>query len=706
MKSLTFFFSVLPFLVTNLLLSTGAASGETHEDFVECLKRNIEYRDPYSIVKVLYTPNDPSYSTVLQSSIWNRRFNTSSTPKPLVIVTPVDASQIQASIACSKQHGMQLRVRSGGHDFEGLSYVAAADPFVVVDLRNLRSVTVDARKRKAWVQAGAIIGELYHAIANKTDTLGFAAGMCPTVGIGGLFSGGGFGMLMRKYGTAADNIVDAYLVDARGRILDRASMGEDVFWAIRGGGGNTFGVVVAWKVDLLPVPSTVTVFNVSRSLASENATELVHRWQHVAHKMSKDIIIRVSMKRTHADFFALYLGGVDSLLRLMKNGFPELGLARADCIKMSWAQSVLYFAGIPWNTPLDILLNRTQPSVLNVKGKSDFVQLPIPESGLQKIWKVIQDADPASDASLQFQPWGGRMYEISESSLPFPHRAGNIYHAEPLVFWDEDGSEAAQRNLGWIRRLHATLTPYVSNNPRASYAGYRDLDLGPNSPGQLPSYKQARIWGIKYFKNNFDKCESGSSSGRERTKVSASALAAEEIGPPVNSGSPLRRWWLGLNPSVVVSNSIGGGVQGKCSGVAPLLGGAWRGKQGGDNDWQRRWRRHLVAETKQNEGDSATTAADRVQLDRCRWSPAEATSVATLTSSGGLGGGGGLRQRPRQRRKEKEKKRKEEAEVASRGFTVAVVSGKKEEEDDGEGEGNRDDGCRGGRERIGKGRRK
>ncbi|KAL0310344.1 UNVERIFIED_CONTAM: Berberine bridge enzyme-like 18 [Sesamum calycinum] len=334
--------------ISTLRCSCAASADANVDGFLECLKQDS------SISSLVYTPTNPSYQSVLDFSIRNKRFLSNSTPKPLVIITPEYEHQIPHIICCAKQNQLQIRTRSGGHDFEGLSYVSEV-PFVIIDLLKLSEVTVDAPHKTAWVGAGATLGMLYYNIAIESPRLGFPGGFCPTVGLGGHISGGGWGVLFRKYGLAADNVLDARIVDVNGRILDRDSMGEDLFWAIRGGGGSSFGVILAWKVRLVDVPERVTVFKTPRD-SEKNATQLIHRWQYVAPNFEEDLFLRVlatrittseGMMTIRATFNSVFLGGIDRLLALMQEKFPELCLEREECTEMSWIQSILFNADFP-----------------------------------------------------------------------------------------------------------------------------------------------------------------------------------------------------------------------------------------------------------------------------------------------------------------------------------------------------------------------
>ncbi|KAF6143130.1 hypothetical protein GIB67_011089 [Kingdonia uniflora] len=484
-----------------------ATSTSISENFLECLSHTSNNSIP--ITDVLYTPNDSSYSSILKSSIQNRRFlSSTSTPKPQYIITPLNESHIQAAVICSKKHGLQIRVRSGGHDYEGLSYTSDTQ-FVIIDLFNLRQVSIDVKDETAWVQAGATVGEVYYRIAEKSSTLGFPAGTCPTVGVGGHFSGGGIGTLMRKYGTSADNIEDAYLIDVNGTLLNRESMGEDLFWAIRGGGGASFGVIFSWKIKLVQVPSTVTVFTVSKTLG-QGATDVLAKWQLVADKLDRRLFIRAFIqtvngtaannKTIQVSFQSLFLGTISELLPLMKTSFFQLGVAAKDCTETSWIKSAMYNNNFPANSPTAVLLNKSLPSKKFFKAKSDFVREPIKDFHLKKIWKLLLQEDQTP--IMIWEPLGGRMSEISESATPFPHRLGNLYNIQYFMPWQEEGYNAATKHVRSVQRLYNYMSPYVSCSPRAAYVNYKDLDLGQNE-GLSTSYSKARIWGEMYFKNNF-----------------------------------------------------------------------------------------------------------------------------------------------------------------------------------------------------------
>ncbi|XP_047959036.1 berberine bridge enzyme-like 18 [Salvia hispanica] len=518
-------------ILTNLFLF-GASSSINHgyHDFLECLIH--EFQLSNSATDIIYTPQNATYASLLLAQ--NLRPASSSPVKPDLIVTPFHVSEIQAAVRCSRLLGLQIRVKSGGHDYEGLSHTSASEPFVIVDMRNFRAVNVDEKAKTARVEVGATLGQLYYTISLKSRTLAFPAGACPTVGVGGHFTGGGYGMIARKHGLSLDHIVDAKVINADGETLDRKSMGEDLFWAIRGGGGTSFGIVLEFTVTLVSVPETVTVFRVTRTL-EENATELVHKWQYIAHKMDENLLIRLFLdlgrspetgnRTVVASFAALYLGGTHDLLAIMEEQFPELGLIKSDCIEMSWIESAVFFARIE-NRTVDVLLDRTPVGGAGYyKGKSDYVSSPMPVSGLTELWRFLLEEE---GYDLQFSPYGGVMNTFSDEETPFPHRKGNIFMILYEMGWRSESE--SQARLDAIRRLYGFMARYVTRNPRGAYFNYKDLDIGRNNEAGNTSYDQASVWGLKYFKNNFKRLV------RVKTKFDPSNFFRNEQSiPPLGS---------------------------------------------------------------------------------------------------------------------------------------------------------------------------
>ncbi|KAM7505371.1 hypothetical protein LguiB_004275 [Lonicera macranthoides] len=431
----------------------------------------------------LYSRSSSEYPSLFFSQQQNARWLNTSTSKPTYIFTPDKEIEIQKAVLCSQKHGLQIRVKSGGHDYEGQSFFSHV-PYIIIDLHRFRLISINIDEETAWVQTGATLGELYYNIAQKSLVHAFPGGTCPSVGTGGLISGGGFGMLARKYGLAADNVLDAHIIDANGRVLDKKAMGKELFWAIRGGGGASFGVITAWKLKLVRVPPVVAIFTVHRRL-NESATRLVHRWQYVANNLPKNILMRLFARRdggsgrdeptVRVAFSAQFLGRKKELMVLMKDKFPELRVKESDCKETSW---------------------------INDKAKSDFVSKPIPEDALEGVWKRIPKED-RHDLYLIMDPFGGKNDEILESKLPFPYRKGTLYNIQYLINWKVNNATESSKCMKRMRGLYRYMKPFVIQSPRAAYVNYRDLELGKNQPDGTAKYSQAKVWGEKYFRANF-----------------------------------------------------------------------------------------------------------------------------------------------------------------------------------------------------------
>ena len=205
------------------------------QDRIAALRSEVEGR--------VVQPGDPDYNAARTIVLGGVDLH------PAAIVQVANAEDIRRTIAAARDTGAELAIRSGGHS--GAAY-GSTEGGLVIDLRNLKAIEVDPSTKTAWAETGLTAGEVSKAVAEHGLAIGF--GDTATVGIGGITTGGGIGYLVRKHGLTIDNVLAADVVTADGELL-RADpeTNSDLFWAIRGGGGN-FGVVTRFRYRLADLP--------------------------------------------------------------------------------------------------------------------------------------------------------------------------------------------------------------------------------------------------------------------------------------------------------------------------------------------------------------------------------------------------------------------------------------------------------------------
>ncbi len=187
-------------------------------------------------------PADADYEEARQ--VWNAMIDR----KPAVIARCTAADDVARAVRFAREHGMLVAVRGGGHNIAGSG---VCDGGLVIDLSLMKEVRVDAENRRAFVEPGCTLAEM--DAATQAHGLATPLGINSTTGVVGLTLGGGFGWLSRKYGMTVDNLISADVVTADGRQLHASeSKNADLFWALRGGGGN-FGIVTRFEYQLHPV---------------------------------------------------------------------------------------------------------------------------------------------------------------------------------------------------------------------------------------------------------------------------------------------------------------------------------------------------------------------------------------------------------------------------------------------------------------------
>lgn len=230
------------------------------------------------------TPDDANYDEARQ--IWNAMINR----RPAVIVQPADAGDVGPAIQFSRANALEISIRGAGHNIAGN---AVCNGGMMIDFSNMRNVRVDAGKKRAYVGPGATLADLDKA--TQQHGLATPVGINSTTGIAGLTLGGGFGWLTRKHGMTIDNLISAEMVTADGKRLGASEKDNaELFWALRGGGGN-FGVVTEFEFALHPLGPEILAGLIVFPFAQ--AKQVLTRYRQLANAAPEDLSVWVVLRQ-------------------------------------------------------------------------------------------------------------------------------------------------------------------------------------------------------------------------------------------------------------------------------------------------------------------------------------------------------------------------------------------------------------------------
>ena len=384
----------------------------------------------------LILPEDPAYDEARR--LWNEKV----TKRPAALARCASVQDVVHAVRFARSHGLALSVRGGGHDFAGR---ALCDDGIVVDCSQMRAVSVDPERRRAMAQGGATIGDLIgatqkHGLATSTGTIS-------SVGLGGLTLGGGYGPLSGKFGLVADNLLSAQVVTADGRLLTaNATEHPDLYWALRGGGGN-FGVMVSMEYRLHPISQVLSGLLL---YPLDQATAVLRHYNELIKDAPDELTIQPGFIQTPDGEPALFLsptycGALDQGERILKP-LRMFGKPLLDQIKPVAYGALIY--------SIDALVP---------KGRRYFIQTQSLD-GLrdETITELIEQAQQFSSplSILSIHHFHGAASRVAVSETAFGLRQDHLM-VEIVAAWEQPSAEEDRRHVQWAQRGSHALAPYA-----------------------------------------------------------------------------------------------------------------------------------------------------------------------------------------------------------------------------------------------------
>lgn len=394
--------------------------------------------------KVL-TAASPGYDTA--RSIWNAMIDR----RPALIIQCAGAADVKAAVELAREHSLLVAVRGGGHNIAG---AAVCDGGLMIDLSPMRGVRVDPRSRTARVEPGCTLGDF----DRETQAFGLATplGINSTTGVAGLTLGGGFGWLTRRYGMTVDNLLSADVVTADGELLTATERRHaDLFWALRGGGGN-FGVVTSFELRLHPVGPDLFSGLVVYPFAE--AASILDRYRRVAAEAPDELSAWVVVRKAPPlPFLPAAVHGTEILaIAMLWAGAPQDGAAAAEPLRQLATPLGEHLGAQPYvafQSAFDPLL---APGARNYWKSHDFDQLS--DGAIATILQYAAEL-PSPQCEIFVAHLGGAMRRVAPDATAYPHRRSQFVmnvHGR----WNDPADDA--RCIAWTRAFFESAAPHAT----------------------------------------------------------------------------------------------------------------------------------------------------------------------------------------------------------------------------------------------------
>ena len=421
-------------------------------------------------------PGDPEYEG--RRSVFNGMIDR----RPALILCCESAADVVAAVDFARASGLEVSVRSGGHGVTGHGTV---DDGLVIDLRGLDGIEVDPQRRIARVGGGATWGPL--DAATQAHGLAVTGGRVPGTGVGGLTLGSGSGWIERKYGLTCDSLRSCEMVTAAGEIVTASETeNAELFWGLRGGGGN-FGIVTEFEFELHPVGPMI--YGGMLMHPAERGVELLKLLRDFMAEAPDEINAAVAfVSAPPEDFVPEPVRGQPVVgLVVSYTGEPEEG-ERALAPLVEWGPPAVAMVQTMPYVALQGLLEPGNPEGMRNYWTAEFVELP---DEACEVFARFGNARPSPMAQAIVLPGGGAIARVNDDAMAFGQR-GAPFNVHILTMWADPADDEAC--ISFTRDFGSAMKPFVRGGAYLNFIGEEGASRVSEAFG---SEKYARLQSLK-----------------------------------------------------------------------------------------------------------------------------------------------------------------------------------------------------------------